>query len=71
MDDDNVKTAGRNQEVPGKVHQLVSVIREVRETATTKLAEKRSEGGDILRTHGVRLLDVSIDCVRDDQKTSF
>jgi hypothetical protein len=42
--------ANRNQEVLGTVHQLVSVIREGPETAATKLAEKRTEDTDILRT---------------------
>lgn len=68
MDDETLKNAGRNQEVLGKLHKFVGAVREVKETAQSRVREKKTQSAAILRTHGGKMLDVATDCVRDLKK---
>jgi uncharacterized protein YjbJ (UPF0337 family) len=64
-DDANLKNSGLNQEVLGKVHSFVGLIRETRERANEKISKKRDEGMALLQKHGIKLIDVAHDFVTD------
>lgn len=67
-DNDDLKLAGENQELLGKVHELVGVVRDIRTTATNKINEKRAQGIRVLRTHGGKLVGGITEFARDIKK---
>ncbi len=67
-DDAELKDAGRDQKLLGKVHRLVGTIRKVREVAVDKFNETRKESLVICRKHGGRALDVASDFAEDLRK---
>lgn len=67
-DDQEMKDAGRDQEILGKVHRLVGTIRDIRQTALKTWIAKRKEGQEICIKHGGRVIDVAADFVQDVKK---
>ncbi len=67
-DNESLKLSGENQQLLGKVHELVGVVRDIRTTATTKIAEKRAQGVSLLRTHGGKLVGGITEFARDIKK---
>lgn len=67
-DDKELKKAGRDQQLLGKVHRFVGTLRGLRESALTKVETKRKETQAVCLKHGGRLLDVASDFVEDIKK---
>lgn len=67
-DNESLKQAGENQELLGKVHELVGVVREIKSTAVAKVEEKRAQGIQVLRTHGGKLVGGITKFARDIKK---
>ena len=67
-DDTSLITAGREQQLLGKVHRLVSKVREVREAAQKSLTHSRTKGAELFRKHGGQLVDLASDFVDDIKK---
>lgn len=55
--DSALEISGRNEQLLGKVHRLVSSIRGARNAALGKLGRARLESQALCRKHGGRLLD--------------
>jgi|GEM_PF-4669889 len=70
-DDTELKKAGRNQQLLGKVHYLVGTLREGRELGLKKLNDTRRESEVICRKHGGKLLDLASEFVDDLKKVLF
>jgi uncharacterized protein YjbJ (UPF0337 family) len=70
-DDSKLKEAGRNQQLLGKIHNLVGSLREAREAAVEKFNTTRNESKAICRKHGGKLLDIVSEFVDDMKKTLF
>lgn len=64
-DDPELKKAGRNEEILGKVHKLVGSFRAIKEDAFKKIQLKRKETQTICIKHGGRMLDVASDFIED------
>lgn len=64
----SLKDAGREQQLLGKVHTLVSKVRSVREAVQQKLTTSQNESLALCRKHGGRLIDVASDLVEDVKK---
>ncbi len=67
-DNTELRNAGRDQELKGKLHRLVGSIRGVREQAFNKFSTTRKETQQICIKHGGRLLDVATDFIEDLKK---
>lgn len=67
-DNAELKEAGKDQQLLGKVHSFVGSLRAVREAAIKDFNSKYTESQAICLKHGGRLLDVATDFVNDMKK---
>jgi uncharacterized protein YjbJ (UPF0337 family) len=64
-DDPELKKAGRNEEILGKIHRLVGSFRSVKEDTITKIKITKKEAQQVCIKHGGRMLDVASDFIED------
>jgi uncharacterized protein YjbJ (UPF0337 family) len=69
IDDPLLEDSGQNQQLLGKIHRFVGILRGIREDVSSELNSKRIESQAICRKHGGRLLDVASDFLEDMKKT--
>lgn len=66
--DENLKKAGVDQELLGKIHTFVGIWRDIRDQGKSRIQEVKTEGRVILKKHGTKLFDVANEFSADIKK---